>query len=186
MRLFVAVDPSGEVQRSVGKHIEAMKPLAPHAKWSRTEALHLTLAFLGEVQEALVPSFAEALEPLGKLHGPFELEAMGSGTFGPPLHPRVLWVGLEGAVQALANLRKDVARVLAPLGYLEEARAFSPHLTLARSRVPRGDPALAVCAERGASISLGRFEVGELILYRSQPGPSGSHYTALARVSLAG
>lgn len=186
MRLFVAVDPSEAVQRSIESEMGGLKALAPKAKWSRPEALHLTLAFLGEVQDDLVPSFAAALEPIGGRHRPFELEVVGSGTFGPPLHPRVLWLGLGGAVPQLAALRTDVVGALLPLGYEEEARAFSPHLTLARSRLPRGEPALALCARQAAATSLGRFPVDELILYRSQPGPSGAQYTALARIPLSG
>lgn len=186
MRLFVAVDPSEAVQRSIATEMEGLKAFAPRAKWSRPEALHLTLAFLGEVKDDLVPSFAAALEPIGGRHRPFELEVAGSGTFGPPLHPRVLWLGLGGAIAELAALRTDVVGALVPLGYVEEAREFSPHLTLARSRIPRGEPALALCARQAASTSMGRFPVDELILYRSQPGPSGSLYTALARIPLTG
>lgn len=186
MRLFVAVDPSESVVRSIASHLEGLEPLAPKARWSHPEALHLTLAFIGEVDEARVPAYIEALEPVGRFHGPIGLEAKGSGTFGPPLHPRVLWVGLSGAVPELASLRADVAAALLPLGFQEETRPFAPHLTLARARVPRGDPALALAAEKGADVSLGLFTVDTLILYRSQPGPSGSRYTALARIPLSG
>ena len=78
----------------------------------------------------------------------------------------------------------DLAQALRPLGFEPEARAFRPHLTLARARDPRGDPALAPCAEELANVDCGEARIDALVLYRSDLSRSGARYTALARPAL--
>lgn len=185
MRLFVAVDPPEPLRSALGAEIEGLRRLAPGAKWVRPESIHVTLAFLGATDDEKVPAISQALERVGRAHRPLVLEARGGGAFGGKRKPRVLWVGLEGDLEPLAMLQKAVEEALVPLGYQPEERAFRPHLTLARARDPRGDPALAPCAEELQTASLGSFPVEELILYRSDLSPKGAVYTPVARAPLA-
>lgn len=184
MRLFVAVDPSDEVRAALGRTIESGRKLAPDAKWVRPESIHLTLAFLGNVDDALAPSVAAALGAVAPRHGPIELLARGVGSFGGGKRPRVLWVGLEGAVAPLQALQRDVEEALGPIGYQPEKRDFKPHLTLARAREMRGDMALGVARDALTSSVPGPFTVSELVLYQSQLSPKGAQYLALARLPL--
>ncbi|WP_373046429.1 RNA 2',3'-cyclic phosphodiesterase [Vulgatibacter sp.] len=184
MRLFVAVDPSQAVADGLARLIEQGRKLAPDAKWVRPENTHLTLAFLGNVEGELAPAIAGALRTVAPAHRPIELRARGVGSFGGQRRPRVLWVGLEGESEALASLQRDVEAALVPLGHRPEERAFHPHLTLARSREGRGDPALGACLEGLKEADLGAFTVGELVLYQSHLSPHGATYTALARLPL--
>lgn len=170
MRLFVAVDPSASVRLRLADLIDRLRPLSPSARWVGPDGLHVTLAFLGEVESADVPRISAALESVAVGQAPFEIQATGLGTFGPPGRPRVLWVGIahrEG--DALMRLQAAVAAALAPLGHAPEERPFTPHLTLARARYPRGDPALAACAA-GAPEDYGTTASTSLLLYRSDPG----------------
>jgi len=98
----------------------------------------------------------------------------------------VLWAGVQGGVDALAALQRDVAAALAPLGYPPDARPFAAHLTLARAREQRGEPGLAGCAEALASDDFGATRVEGLVLYRSDPGSGGAIYTPLATLALGG
>lgn len=181
MRLFVAVDPSEAVRDALAATITSGRAVAPDAKWVRPEAVHLTLAFLGNVDDALAPQVASALAGVAHRHAPIELAARGVGSFGGARRPGVLWVGLEGQVAALQALQADVEAALVPLGYQLEERAFRPHLTLARAREGRGDPALGAARDALGPGELGSFTAGELILYQSQLSPRGAKYLALAR-----
>jgi 2'-5' RNA ligase len=147
--------------------------------------LHLTIAFLGEIAEERLPLVTAAAESAAALHRPLTLRIAKGGTFGTPRRPRVLWLGVSGAVDALTSLRRDLEQALAvSAGYTPEDGPFEPHLTLARSRDPRGDPALEACAQAIAEVDFGETRIGELLVYKSDLGPKGTRYTALARAPL--
>ena len=186
MRLFVAVDPSDEVRAALGRVIEKGRAAAPEGKWQRPEALHLTLAFLGNVADELAEPLEAALRPVAARHRPIALRVGEVGSFGSRHRPRVVWAGIEGALAALEALKHDVEVALAPLGYEPEERAIRPHLTLARARELRGDAGLADAREALAGAAGGAFTSNELLLYRSHLSPGGAKYTALARLPLGG
>jgi RNA 2',3'-cyclic 3'-phosphodiesterase len=184
IRLFAAVDLGEEVRRSAARLVADLVTVAPRARWVRPQGVHLTLAFLGSTDPSRVDALAGALSAVARAHRALTLRITGGGTFGGRSRPRVLWSGVTGDVEALLALQASVVAALEPIGLERETRAFSPHLTLARSKDPRGDPDLANCAGSLAGQVLGEAAVDRLILYRSQPGPGGSVYTALAEPPL--
>lgn len=186
MRLFVAVDPSATTMHAVKTLLEELRPLAPNAKWISPENLHVTLAFLGHKNEALVEPIGDAVFRVAQRHHTFSLEISGGGVFGNVRKPKVLWLGIRGALGALgalAKLQEDLQAELVPFGYEADERPFAPHLTLARSR-NFGDPALAVCARKLEEVKLGSTIVEELVLYRSELSSKGPTYTAVRRFRL--
>lgn len=98
-------------------------------KWVRPEALHLTLKFLGDVEDAREPDLRAALGRVGG--GPVSLHIEGFGVFPDVRRPRIFWAGVDPE-PALELLQHRVEQVFAPLGFPTEARAFRPHLTLGR------------------------------------------------------
>ncbi|AKU92140.1 RNA 2',3'-cyclic phosphodiesterase [Vulgatibacter incomptus] len=186
MRLFVAVDPDDEIRAGIRREVERLRGLSPDSKWVRPEGMHLTLAFLGEIDEPVVPDLEEVVVRVAARHPPITLEGTGGGAFGSAKRPKVLWGGLSGEVGALAALKGDLEQALVPFGYSPETRPFVPHLTLARSRNHYGDHSLAACVSPLEEWELGRFQVGELILYQSVLSPEGAQYTALRRAPLGG
>jgi 2'-5' RNA ligase len=184
-RLFVAIDVDSQVLTRVIAAAAAVRRLAPDARWRRADAGHVTLAFLGSVAEARVAQVADVLAAVAARHGPFGLEIRGAGVFGAAAHPRVLWVGIGGDGGALAAVHAAVSRALVPLGYEPEARAYHPHLTLARARAPRGDRGLAAARRSLGDAAFGTQRVDTLVLYQSRLRPGGAEHTALARCSLA-
>jgi 2'-5' RNA ligase len=186
MRLFVAVELGAPVERVVAAAIERGRPSAPDAKWVRSDASHLTLAFLGHRPDEDVARIASALEPAAEKHRELALGAQGVGTFGASHHPRVLWLGVSGDVERLRSLHREVEAALTPCGYVPEDRDFSPHLTLARARSPKGDAGLAEAAERLGAIACPPSPVREIILFKSELSPKGARYTALHRLALGG
>ncbi|GHG95346.1 RNA 2',3'-cyclic phosphodiesterase [Comamonas sp. JC664] len=181
MRLFTAVTLGDTVESRTAARMEELRVLAPRARWVKVEGLHLTLVFLGDVEDARLPAIQEALTPVGARHAPFALSVEGGGAFGAPAHPRVLWADVRGATDALKALQADTAQVLQPLGFEPEHREYTAHLTLARAREPRGDPALASCVQALSQATLGDARVERLILFESK----GGHYLHRLEVPLS-
>lgn len=135
-RLFIAVELEREVFAALAAAQEALtRAGAPRLRWVRPEGIHLTLKFLGETLAERIPALEAALEPaLTGLPGT-RVRLGDMGSFGGR-SPRVVWVGLQNGLAALAALQSAVEKALAPLGFAPEERPFRPHLTLAR--VPPG------------------------------------------------
>ncbi|QSQ22600.1 RNA 2',3'-cyclic phosphodiesterase [Pyxidicoccus parkwayensis] len=180
MRLFTAVTLGSTIESRATSEMERLRALAPHSRWVKAEGVHLTLVFLGEVEEARLPSLREALEPVGSRHAPFVLSVGGGGSFGSPSRPRVLWADVRGETDALKALQADAAAVLQPLGFESEHREYTAHLTLARAKDPHGDPALARCAQALHTSDFGEGRVDRLILFESR----GGHYHSRLEVPL--
>jgi 2'-5' RNA ligase len=191
LRLFVALDPPDAVRRRLaaiqGELRGAAGRSADEVRWVRVEDVHLTLQFLGAVPEERLPAVTAAVAAVAaaspqQLH----LEVRGAGAFPSARRARVLWAGVTGEVAPLASVATELGRQLAPLGFPPEERAFSPHLTLGRSRDQRGLPGLAAALARCGEGVSARWAVTELVLYRSHLSPQGARYEALSRARLGG
>ena len=175
MRLFVALDIPAAVRSKLSAYSDRVREYAPNAKWARVEGLHVTLKFIGEVkEEKLVPiKAALARVKAGELEVGFE----GIGFFPTAKSPRVFWAGVK-AGDELPQLAKAVDDDLAAIGFAPEDRAYSPHLTLARSR--NGElRSLTPLLEAEAPPQFGTMTAREFFLYQSKPGRGGSTYTKL-------
>lgn len=143
--------------------------------------LHVTLKFLGQIDEARLPAVSDALGVTSRAVR-FELDVRGLGAFPSAARPRVVWAGLDRA-QPLAALAAEVDGALAGLGFPRESRPFAAHVTLGRVREPRRQPALADALAH--AVDLGRLPVTAVSLMRSELHPRGARYTELTRVTLA-
>ena len=187
IRSFIAVDISGEVRKNLEELISELKPKVAGVKWVRPEGIHLTLKFLGGVAPELIPSIREVMEQVAGAAAPFTIEVKGLGAFPGPGRPRVIWVGVEEPTGALKELAGRVEAGMQRLGFEPEARAFHPHLTLARVRKDgRPGKELEGLIERSRHRPMGSFEVSEMVLFRSDLKPDGAVYTRLECVELAG
>jgi 2'-5' RNA ligase len=182
LRLFVACELSDEVRRALGRVQDDLRRLgARPLRWVRPEGIHVTLKFLGETESRRVDDIVEALA--GAIP-PFELSLRVStlGGFGGA-RLRVVWVGLEGDVEALAGVARRVDGALAPLGFPRERRPFAAHLTLARVR-DEASPAerreLVALIQRYRMPAPPSMIVREVALMRSIVGSGGSVYRRLA------
>jgi 2'-5' RNA ligase len=179
MRAFIAIDLPESIQAALGQQRAAFQAVCPDARWTRPEGIHLTLKFLGEISDDQIREATEALTQLTPFES-FSVVVKGFGFFPDARRPRVFWVGLE-APPALGELADRVESCMEKLGFAREQRSFTPHLTLARFKVPRPQPALqALLAQRG-ELSLGRFEVSEFFLFESKLSPHGAEYRKIAR-----
>jgi 2'-5' RNA ligase len=196
MRIFVGIDLEHEVRARISRFLEGIRGFAPEARWVQAESLHVTLKFIGEQKPEQVDAIAERLRRVES--GALEIRFEGYGFFPTAKSPRVFWIGINAGPQ-LAKLAENIDVVVAELGVPREDRAYSPHLTLARSGGGRksGSPkwrkgdgpndTFAVLQKRLAAMSaieFGTITAREFILYQSQLSPAGSKYTKLQRFSL--
>ena len=170
-RLFVALDPPDEVKDALDRLCEGL----PGIRWSDPSQFHLTLRFIGEVEQGTFYEIGEALANVS--HAPFELALKGLGQFPPRGAPHTLWVGIDDPAGALATLRRRIERTLGEVGLEPERRKFTPHVTLGRFRGPPTEERLASYLFRRNLFRSERFPVSSFGLYASQLRPEGSLYT---------
>ena len=158
-RLFIAIDLPEQVREAVAGIARDL----PGARRVPSEQIHLTLRFIGEVDEGM---FLAIKSVLGKVRGaPFSLTLKGVGHFPKGKYPRVLWVGMEEN-EPLRELQKKVELALIGAGIAADERGFSPHITIARLK--ETPPArVALLEEKHQPFVAGPFQVGEFYLYSS-------------------
>ncbi|MEV4965767.1 MULTISPECIES: RNA 2',3'-cyclic phosphodiesterase [Streptomyces] len=162
-RLFVAVLPPGPAADELAGAVAPLHrlPGAMDLRWTAREGWHYTLAFLGNVDEELLPALYTRLERAAHRTEPFPLRIRGGGRFDG----RVLWAGAEGGLGTLRLLAERAAAAARKSGIpMEEHQRHTPHLTLARSRA-QADLAPYTAALEGFDGT--PWEVGEIGLVRS-------------------
>lgn len=184
MRLFVAVNLDPAERERLRGATALLREAGLPVRWAAPETLHLTMKFLGEVDEAGVAEIGRAVERAASGVAPFEARLGGVGAFPSVERPRVAWVGVEKRPE-LMRLQRELERELAPLGYAPEDRPFTPHVTLgraARDARPRDmEPLAGLAAAVEYESSL---EVRTLDLMRSHTGPRGARYERLLAAPL--
>jgi 2'-5' RNA ligase len=169
MRLFVAVVPPEAVLDEIAAMIALVRPAAPELRWARRDQWHLTLAFLGVVDERRLPDLTARLERAANRHDAFELSFGGGGRFDR----RVLWAGVRGDSEQLVALASGVAAAGRRAGIELADRPYRPHLTLARSRDRDGrDLRPLVAAVSGFAGTAWPVDAVHLIESRLGPTPA--------------
>lgn len=179
MRAFIAFDLPDSLHAALAAAQREYQIAAPDARWSRPGGIHLTLKFLGEISDAQTKEVVEALARLEPLE-PFEIEVRGFGFFPHERRPRVFWAGVA-APPALADLAAQIDTQMEKVGFAREDRVFSPHLTVARFKIPRPQADLAAAIAARAATSLGKFKASEFFLFESKLSPQGSQYKKIMR-----
>lgn len=182
-RLFVAVRPPAEVLDAVEEATVPARKSMVGPRWTGRGQWHVTLQFLGRVEDERLEEVARHLEGVSRVQ-PFPARLGGGGAFPRTGRGRVVWLGLVGGEERFAELAGTVNEAMRPLGFEPEKRGFHAHLTLARLRKP-GDVTPAVEA-LGAEPVGPAFTVEEVVLYESRLSPKGARYDAISTVPLAG
>ena len=191
MRLFIGVELSNRVRDGAVVIADDLRDQfsrsAPTAvlRWVGPENLHITLWFLGEVDDGRASALHAALAvPLPTKA--FDLHARGAGMFPPSGPPRALWIGLTDGAASLVAVYNELTPRLMNLGFEPERRAYAPHLTIARFKdIARKDIAVARQIATRCTSDAGSCRIEAVTLFRSQLSPKGSRYEALLRVPLS-
>lgn len=171
MRLFVALAlPDGIVAR-----LNVMCSGIPGARWVEPENMHITLRFIGEVDEPVAEEINFNLSRIDARS--FDIELNGLGTFGQGPKAHALWVGVP-LTPELGQLQKKVDTAVVRAGVEREERKFTPHVTLARMNKPESGR-LQSFIEGNNLFRAGPFTVEQFSLYESLTGNGGPVYTVL-------
>jgi 2'-5' RNA ligase len=186
-RTFIAIEIPHDLRAGVIDHIKHLRETVPNvsARWSREDNLHLTLKFLGEVPIARIGDVSAAASAAAHASGPFELILAGSGVFPTRGKPSVLWIGIEDPGDGLHKVQQSLEEECAAHGFTRDARAYHPHLTIARIRKPHGAKDLAA-AHQASNFAAQAFTAKEIIVFRSELLPQGSRHTPVSRHALSG
>jgi 2'-5' RNA ligase len=188
-RLFIAVELPSSVLAELAEIQDHLKKRTPPGtvRWVNPGGIHLTLKFLGDVSVTKRDSLEKALANAVEGHAPFTLSTGSLGCFPNADRPRVVWIGLQNQIEALAAVRDAVERLIAPLGYPTEDRSFSPHLTLGRvQREARRDniQKLGELIANSPTPTAQHWQVTGVSLIRSELKPTGAVYTPLFHAPL--
>jgi 2'-5' RNA ligase len=187
-RTFVAIEIPEARRDDLERLRSHLEPDIPNARWVGRPQLHVTLAFLGDVENHRLDIVREAAAEAAGSVVPFELTLAGLGAFPKPSHPRVLWVGLGGSgVAGLKRLQASLVDRLRAVGVPPADDRFSPHATLARFKTGPGRgpaPDLRPVVQRHQGWFTEPFRVPELLVFSSVLRPGGPIYEARHRLPL--
>jgi 2'-5' RNA ligase len=185
IRSFIAIDLPQKTRENLAAIQDQLRQSQAGVRWVKPGSIHLTLKFLGNILPEQVDAIAAAVAQLVRDEPPITLCAAGLGAFPSPRKPRVIWVGLGGEVDRLANIQAGLEKALEPLGFAREDRGFRPHLTIGRVKDRRRLQSLIEAMSTLELPEFNSFDGNEIILYKSDLRPTGAIYTKLHRMPLA-
>jgi 2'-5' RNA ligase len=185
-RAFIAIDLPESVKSFLSEAQEALKSYGFGVKWVRPQNIHLTLKFLGDTAAADTDKIVEAMTLAANNCPIVSLTAKGIGVFPNVRRPRVIWAGLNGQIEVLANLQQTLNAHLANLGFATDTRAFKSHLTLGRVKGKIASDRMLAAIDKLKELESESFETREVILFKSELRPSGAVYTKVQRIDFQG
>ena len=184
MRLFAALDLPDQVRHSIAELIAKLQPKSRAARWIKPENLHITLKFIGHVENEKLSPIQTALSSI-RIAQSVELHFRVMGFFPNEHRPRAFWCGIASSPN-LADLATDIDRALVPLGIEAETRPFTPHLTLARFKSDEGIREVVQAATDMKSTDFGGATETNFHLYESLLKSTGAQYNRLASFPFVG
>ena len=183
LRCFIAIDISEPIKKEIGGLIDVLKKYDADVKWVSAANLHLTLKFLGNTPESLIPGIKTALSSIVSSYQPFYIKIGGTGVFPNRKHPRVCWVGIEGS-DILRRLKEDIEISMQKFRFQKEDKDFSPHMTIGRVRSLKG--IISIVNELGffQEKEFGTINVENIKIMKSDLQPKGPEYTCLYDIAL--
>lgn len=183
LRAFIAVEIPSGIHQAIDKQLAPIRAAlnASLVRWVPAENVHLTLKFLGDVSPANLEMLEQMLRVEVSQHRAFELGFGGLGAFPNPKRPRVIWIGIQAPAE-LGALQHGIEAATATLGYPDERRPFSPHLTIGRVKQNVGSTGMQQirsALEETKVASLGTTQVSAVHLFKSDLKPTGAEYSML-------
>jgi RNA 2',3'-cyclic 3'-phosphodiesterase len=186
MRTFLGIDLGEKIRDRLVSLQENLAGDAPGVKWVEPANLHVTLLFLGEVDDREVLDICRAAQGAVADLPAFAMSIEGTGCFPNPRRPRVIWVGIGKGTEEVCAVHDAIEVPLLNLGcYRREARAYTPHVTLGRNRGEGPNDALAKALAKHQTWSAGEVLVREVHVMSSELTRDGPIYTVLSRAKLS-
>jgi len=184
MRLFIACPVPEEIKNKIADLESEFRVSNADVKWVRPESIHLTLKFLGEVDEDKISEINNKISKAIEGFSVFRAVVEKIGVFPDWKRIRVVWVGIEDGQKELNELSKSVEDKMASIGFKKEKRGFTAHITIGRVRSGRSIDRLIDMVRKKSDISLGAIQISEVLLMQSILRPEGASYKCLERFNL--
>ncbi len=181
IRSFLAFELPPEIREKIGEVSIELQKLTLPVRWVKVTNIHLTIIFLGYVDEDKIDDIKEKVNLVVQRFSIFKTRLNGIGVFPNWRKPRVIWIGLGEEIERLSTLREELQTGLKVLGFKPEKRPFAPHLTIGRFKglVDR-DEELKSILDRYHDLSGDLQYLNELVLFKSDLKPDGPVYTKMA------
>lgn len=184
MRAFVAITLPDAQRRTLATLQRALAESRADVKWVEPANLHLTLKFLGEIEEGQRRTVETFLQRVAARQEPFAMSLEELGAFPSPTAPRVIWVGVGQGRTEAAGLAEAIDQESVAIGVPKEERSFAAHITIGRVRSPRNRDALTRRLREATWHPPPPWRVAAVTLYQSVLSPQGPTYTVLAEAPL--
>ena len=187
IRSFLAFELPLDIKRIVQDVSDTLRKTPLNVRWVNVHNIHLTVVFMGSIPEADVAPMGDSVKTVCREHGPFEISLNGIGFFPGSRNARILWIGLEGDIERMAQFRDTLQACLVPFGIRKEKRPFKPHLTLGRFRKPgKNSRQIEAVVAKYQDVKSPVQRLDELIMFKSDLRPSGAEYSRLAAWPMVG
>ena len=179
IRSFIAIELSSLIKSKIEEIQNKLKSSTSSVRWVRPEGIHLTLKFLGNIEEEKISEISDVVTQCTSDITSFPLTVRTLGSFPNEKNPKVIWVAASDDSGNLSKLQQTLENRLSRVGFKVEKRTFSPHLTLGRLKSPKGKRELINNLADYKQLECGTFKAQEVCLFKSELKPSGAIYTKL-------
>ena len=184
-RTFIALDPGPAIRARMAALQQELARSGAEVKWTEPANLHVTLLFLGEVDNRELMAVCEATQEAVHRVQPFEMSVDGTGCFPNMRRPRIVWIGVGKGLAEVRKLQAALEKPLLELGcYRREERQFTPHITLGRIRGDKPLAKLSVALTTNQQYQEGTLTIREVHVMSSDLSGRGSVYTVMSRAAL--
>lgn len=183
IRTFIAFTPPSNVREEIFHFLEKLNTSKADVKWETIDKLHVTMTFLGNVDEANLRNVIAHIKNCCASSRTFPVTYSKLGTFPHKKHPKVVWLGCEEPTGTLYSLKQQIDRALAPLGFTPEDRRFHPHITFGRVRGEKGIVNLLSIMEN-LIIEPRTATVEKILVMKSELHREGAAYSIIESIQL--
>jgi RNA 2',3'-cyclic 3'-phosphodiesterase len=187
MRAFIAIDLPPEIKDYLGRIEERLKASGADVKWVSPANIHLTLKFLGEIDEQKKAALIGIIEDIAKDKTAFSLRLSSAGAFPDIKYPRVIWIGIDEGNAEVLKIAEELEEKIEKIGIPKETREFSSHITIGRvksglNRLKLAEGIAGIDQELGGKHL--ELPVGKITLFKSTLSSKGPAYEPLHETSL--
>ncbi len=184
-RTFIGIDIGDGIRNNAVSLQETLAKTGAEVKWASPDSLHVTLLFLGEVDDRELHPVCKAVAAVAATEPAFTLRVGGVGAFPNARRPKVVWGGVTDGAESLQRLNAALEEEMLELGcYRTEERGYTPHLTLGRVKGDSDSALLAADLPKRLNWDGGRFAVDEVLVFSSDMERGGPVYTVIGRAPL--
>jgi 2'-5' RNA ligase len=184
MRIFISVELPDEVKKNIMELINELKMAEAGVRWVEAKNLHITMKFLGWVDDKKVNDVIDLAKKAAEGFGSFKAKFEGIGTFPPGKTPRVIWAGTREGGDNLTRIAAALEKHFSGAGYRSEEREFSPHITIGRVKENRGVDKLKEKMAGYDSSRFGEMTVDKIAVMKSALTPKGPVYEIIREVKI--